>query len=69
MLTKLFIYDNPLNDYPLFDRYGPADLNCDRRLDMRDLTSLWGLLSGGLRPCTCGTINPPFYDDPGLPDT
>jgi hypothetical protein len=69
MLTKLFLYDNPLNDYPLFDRCGPADLNCDRRLDMRDQTSLWGVLYGAILPCTCGTINPPFYEDPGDPDT
>ncbi len=67
---KMWYYDLPLSDYPIYDRYGRADLNCDRRLDMRDLIRLWDFLfRNGPDPCTCGTINPPFYDDPGLPDT
>ncbi len=69
-LHKMWYYDNPLSGYPILERYGRADLNCDRRLDMRDLVHLvdW-IFYGGADPCTCGTVNPPYYDDPGLPDT
>ena len=70
MLHKMWYYDEPLSGYPILDRYGRADLNCDRRLDMRDLVRLVGhLFFGESHPCTCGTINPSFYDDPLLPDT
>jgi len=70
MLQKIYFYDEPLSGYPIFDRRGRGDLNCDRRLDMRDVVRLvdW-LFFGGSDPCTCGTINPPLYDDPLLPDT
>jgi hypothetical protein len=69
-LHKIYFYDEPLSGYPIHDRRGRGDLNCDRRLDMRDLVRLvdW-LFFGGAYPCTCGTFNPPFYDDPGDPDT
>jgi len=64
---KLHFYDD---GHPYFDFRGRGDVNCDRRLDMRDLVRLVdGLFFGGSDPCTCGTINPPLYDDPGLPDT
>ena len=70
MLHKMWFYDEPLSGYPILDRYGRADLNCDRRLDMRDLTYLVGLLFFELPACcSCGTINPSLYDDPGEPDT
>ena len=69
ILQKMWFYDLPLSDYPIYDHYGQADVNCDRRLDMRDQTYLWGIISGALQPCSCGTINSPFYDDSGLPDT
>jgi hypothetical protein len=70
MLQKIYFYDEPLSGYPIFNRRGRGDLNCDRRLDMRDMVHLvdW-LFFGGSDPCTCGTINLPFYDDPLLPDT
>jgi hypothetical protein len=70
MLQKIYFYDEPLSGYPIFNRRGRGDLNCDRRLDMRDVVHLvdW-LFFGGSDPCTCGTINLPFYDDPLLPDT
>jgi hypothetical protein len=65
-LNKLFFYDLVV---PWLHR-GPGDVNCDRRLDMRDLVYLTDMLFHPPLPaCTCGTINPPFYDDPGLPDT
>jgi hypothetical protein len=69
-LHKIYFYDEPLSGYPILDRRGRGDLNCDRRLDMRDLVRLvdW-LWFDGPYPCTCGTVNPPSYDDPGLPDT
>jgi hypothetical protein len=37
---------------------------------MRDLVHLtdW-IFFNGPYPCTCGTINPSSYDDPGIPDT
>jgi hypothetical protein len=70
MHQKFYFYDSPWWDYPIFERAGRFDLNCDRRLDMRDLVHLWDyIFSQGSKPCTCGTVNPPFYDDPGLPDT
>jgi hypothetical protein len=70
MFLKFYRYDYPLSRYPIWDRYGPADLNCDRRLDMRDIVHLNDYIYHyGPSPCTCGTINSPFYDDPGLPDT
>ena len=69
-LTKLYHYDDPSGSYPIFDYYGRADLNCDRRLDLRDITYLVGFLfRGGPSPCTCGTINPSLYDDPGVMDS
>ena len=69
-LNKVWYYDLPLSDYPIYDRHGRADLNCDRRVDMRDLMYLCHAVYGtGPPPCTCGTVNPPVYDDPGLPDT
>ncbi len=70
MLQKIYHYDNPLSGYPIHDRRGRGDLNCDRRLDMRDLVHLtdW-LFFAGTYPCSCGTINPSLYDDPLLPDT
>jgi len=36
---------------------------------MRDLIYLWDVIFDIIEPCTCGTINPTLYDDPGLPDT
>ena len=70
MHQKFYFYDSPWWDYPIFERAGRFDLNCDRRLDMRDLVHLTDmLLFPPLRACSCGTINPSFYEDPGLPDT
>jgi len=68
-LQKIYFYDDYLSSYPIFDRYGLGDVNCDRKLDMRDLVYLTDMVFYGLPACTCGTINPPLYDDPGLPDT
>jgi hypothetical protein len=69
-LQKLYRFDGPPGSYPVFYYCGRADLNCDRRLDMRDLSYLVRyLFRGGSHPCTCSTINPPLYDDPGLPDS
>lgn len=65
-LQKLFFYDHP---GLLWDRWGAADVNCDRRLDMRDVVYLTDMVFYGLPPCTCGNINPPLYDDPGFEDT
>jgi hypothetical protein len=70
MWHKIYFYDSPWWDYPVLDKAGRFDLNCDRRLDMRDLVYLTDMLFYPPLPaCTCGTINPPLYDDPGLPDT
>lgn len=70
MLQKIYFYDLPLSDYPISDRYGRGDLNCDRRLDMRDIVYLIDMLFRPPLPaCTCGTFNPSLYDDPGLPNT
>ena len=67
---KMWFYDLPLGDYPIYDKYGRADLNCDRRLDMRDLNRLtYYLFKSGTSPCTCGTLNASLYDDPGMSDT
>jgi hypothetical protein len=67
---KLWYYDWPVSAWVIGDRCGAADLNCDRRLDMRDLVYLVNMVNHGFPPyCTCGTVNPPLYDDPGLPDT
>ncbi len=67
---KMWFYDSPLGDYPIYDKYGRADLNCDRRLDMRDLNQLtYYLFKSGSPPCTCGTVNPSLYNDPVAPDT
>ncbi len=67
---KIYFYDEPWSGYPVLDRAGRYDLNCDRRLDMRDLNHLTDyLFFNGPYPCTCATINPPFYEDPGLSDT
>jgi hypothetical protein len=69
-LTKQYHYDYPPSSYPIYDYYGRADVNCDRRLDLRDLTYLAGyLFRAGPPPCTCGTINSSIYDDPDLPDS
>jgi hypothetical protein len=70
MHHKSYFYDSPWWDYPVLNRPGRFDLNCDRRLDMRDLVYLTDMLFHPPLPaCTCGTINPSFYQDPGLPDT
>jgi hypothetical protein len=70
MHQKFYFYDSPWWDYPIFERAGRFDLNCDRRLDMRDLVHLIDvLLFPPIRACSCGTVSPPFYEDPGLPDT
>jgi hypothetical protein len=67
---KMFFYDSPWWDYPIFERAGLFDLDCDRRLDMRDLMRLCHTVyETGPPPCTCATVNPPLYYDPGLPDT
>jgi hypothetical protein len=67
---KTYYYCFPWWDYPVLDRPGRFDLNCDRRTDFRDLIRLchytWEI---GPPPCTCGTVNAPLYYDPGLPDT
>jgi len=69
-ISKIYFDDYLLSDYPIYDRHGRGDVNCDRRIDMRDVVYLEDyLFIGGPHPCSCGTINPPFYDDPGLPDT
>ncbi len=70
MHQKMWFYDLPLDDYPIYGKYGRADLNCDRRLDMRDGVHLGDyLFVNGPLPCTCGTINASFYDDPGAKDS
>jgi hypothetical protein len=70
MHQKFYFYDSPWWDYPIFERAGRFDLNCDRRLDMRDLVHLTDMLVfPPLQACSCGTISPPFNEDPGLPDT
>lgn len=70
MYHKIYFYDEPWSGYPVQNRAGRFDLNCDRRLDMRDLNHLVDfLMFNGPSPCTCGTVNPPFYHDPGLSDT
>jgi hypothetical protein len=67
---KLWFYDWPPSAWPVADRYGAADVNCDRRVDFRDVVYLTDyLFQGGIQLCTCGTINPPYYNDPGSPDT
>jgi hypothetical protein len=69
-IDNMWEYDYPLDSYPIYERYGSADLKCDRKLDLRDMTYLLGYLYRGLpSPCTCGTINSSYYNDPGLPDT
>ena len=69
-IDNIWEYDYTLDSYPVYDRYGRADLKCDRKLDLRDLTYLTGYLLRGLPPpCTCGTTNPSYYNDPSLPDT
>jgi Dockerin type I domain len=57
------------------DRQTPwlADINCDRRTDLRDIVDLYDYLyrysdSSGLIG-QCGTFLPGNYDDPGDPDT
>jgi hypothetical protein len=69
MWQKIYFYDFPRLGYPVRNDPGRFDVNCDRRLDMRDLTYLWDMIFNALPSCTCGTINPSSYDDPGLPDT
>ncbi len=70
LMIKLYKLDGPPGSYPMYYRHGRADLNCDRSLDMRDINYVeWYLFRGGPAPCTCATINPPLYDDPGLPDS
>jgi hypothetical protein len=69
--NKIYLYDYPgWSSYPVFNKAGRFDLNCDRRLDMRDLVYLTDMLfHPPLPPCTCGTINPSHYQDPGARDT
>jgi hypothetical protein len=70
MHHKIYFYDESWSGYPVQNRAGRFDLNCDRRLDMRDLNHLVDfLMFNGPSTCTCGTINPSFYHDPGLSDT
>jgi hypothetical protein len=69
MHHKFYFYDSPWWDYPILNRPGRFDVNCDRRVDMRDLVYLTDMVFFGLSACTCGTINPPLYTDPNLPDT
>jgi hypothetical protein len=70
MHQKFYFYDSPWWDYPIQNRAGRFDLNCDRRLDMRDLTYLLDMIFNPPLPaCTCGTIHPQSFDDPGIPDT
>jgi hypothetical protein len=67
---KMYLYDSQWWDYPILERAGRFDLNCDRRLDMRDLIHLSHHINSiGPEPCTCGTVNPPLYHDPSIPDT
>jgi hypothetical protein len=68
---KIYFYDSPWWDYPVFNTAGRFDLNCDRRLDMRDLVYLtdYFFVPASPKPCSCGTINPSLYDDPGFQDT
>ncbi|NIP42140.1 MAG: hypothetical protein GWO41_01930 [candidate division Zixibacteria bacterium] len=48
-----------------------ADVNCDHLTDIRDAFALNDYVfhydSAGL--CECGTYNPAYYSDPGIPDT
>ncbi len=70
MHHKIYFYDETWSGYPVQDRAGRFDLNCDRRLDLRDLVYLTDMLFHPPLPaCTCGTVNPPLYDEPGFPDT
>jgi hypothetical protein len=70
MWNKIYYFDDFMYGYPTWGKEGPYDLNCDRRLDMRDFTYLSDIVSGlPVSACTCGTINPPLFDDPGLSDS
>jgi hypothetical protein len=48
-----------------------ADVNCDHLTDIRDAFTLNDYVfhydTNGL--CECGTYNPAYYNDPGIPDT
>jgi hypothetical protein len=67
---KIYYFDDFIYGYPTWGREGPYDLDCDRRLDMRDLTYLSDIVSGlPVSACTCGTINPPLFADLGLSDS
>ena len=69
-LDNVWEYDYTLDSYPVYDQYGRADIRCDRKIDMRDQTHLIGSIFWDFPlPCTCGTINPSPYADPGVPDT
>ncbi len=46
-----------------------ADVNSDRRVDLRDALHLYRYIFSGGPIGPCGTYVPPVYDDPGLPDT
>jgi hypothetical protein len=48
-----------------------ADVNCDRLTDLRDVVNLtdYVLHDSSDILCECGTYNPAYYNDPGLPDT
>ncbi len=46
------------------------DLNCDRRMDLRDVNDLVEyVFYAGPPPCACGGYSPGIYNDPGLRDT
>ncbi len=70
MYHKIYFYDETWSGYPVLNRAGRFDLNCDRRLDMRDLSYLSDIICNPPQSaCTCGTINPPLFADPGLSDS
>lgn len=70
MWNKIYFRDAIWSDYPIWNRVGRFDLNCDRRIDMRDLVYLSDVICAPpLSACTCGTVNLPLYDDPGLSDS
>lgn len=69
MLQKIYLYDYTLDEYPMYNRLGLGDVNCDRRLDARDVFLLAVSIFAGYDLCEFGSIHPSLYDDPGLPDT
>jgi hypothetical protein len=46
-----------------------SDVNCDRRVDMRDVKAIWDYVYSGGDICVCGSYSPAAYNDPGAPDT